>query len=315
MARSKTRPKQHQIDERGQELFRRCLPNHWALREYKPDYGIDYDLEIFRLKNHENNLSANAETLGEHVFIQLKTVTDGVVKGANMYSRSNVEKSEEYLNKEEIISEVSTYRKTVEMEDLITVERMGVGLPLLLVIADLKRETCSFVCVNDYIDKIFMPRFEDYRLTDSRTVHVPATNYVNTDYGTDAIRWYGKRSKMFAAFHRFRFQNDSLKMCNDLFTFHCRARYFAKRIINYDFWDDVEMWKIVNECYQNLYKINEFYDSKDLNKIINCLVEREELNWRDFILMTWRMLASMPNIYEDICREWFLPTPLGDLSS
>jgi len=25
----------------------------------------------------------------------------------------------------------------------------------------------------------------------------------------------------------------------------------------------------------------------------------------------WRQLALLPTIYEEVCREWFLPTPLG----
>ncbi len=33
------------------------------------------------------------------------------------------------------------------------------------------------------------------------------------------------------------------------------------------------------------------------------------------ILELWRRLALLPRNYEDVCREWFLPTPLGFLSS
>jgi hypothetical protein len=40
------RPKQHQIDELAQRVFRDALPAEWVAREQRPDYGIDYLVEI-----------------------------------------------------------------------------------------------------------------------------------------------------------------------------------------------------------------------------------------------------------------------------
>jgi hypothetical protein len=48
--RGKVRSPQHLIDERGQELFRKSLPGTWVLRDYKPDYGLDFSLETFRVR-------------------------------------------------------------------------------------------------------------------------------------------------------------------------------------------------------------------------------------------------------------------------
>lgn len=48
MAKSKQRSQQHLIDEQGQQLLKSSLPLHWVLREYRPDYGLDYALEIFK---------------------------------------------------------------------------------------------------------------------------------------------------------------------------------------------------------------------------------------------------------------------------
>lgn len=47
MARaSKRRVPQHLVDERGIELLRRKIPENWVLREYRPDYGLDFAVEV-----------------------------------------------------------------------------------------------------------------------------------------------------------------------------------------------------------------------------------------------------------------------------
>jgi hypothetical protein len=72
MGESKQRSEQHLIDADGERLLRRLLPRHWVLREYRPDYGLDFALEIFRQPNGSVARHATYETLGEHIFIQLK---------------------------------------------------------------------------------------------------------------------------------------------------------------------------------------------------------------------------------------------------
>jgi hypothetical protein len=49
MATTKQRSEQHLIDQEGERLLRSKLPSHWVLREYRPDYGLDFALEIFKL--------------------------------------------------------------------------------------------------------------------------------------------------------------------------------------------------------------------------------------------------------------------------
>ena len=44
---AKQQSEQHLIDAEGQLLLRSRLPRHWVLREYRPDYGLDFALEIF----------------------------------------------------------------------------------------------------------------------------------------------------------------------------------------------------------------------------------------------------------------------------
>ena len=43
------RPVQHQIDDKACKQFAKCFPGHWVIRPQSHDYGIDFEIEIFRL--------------------------------------------------------------------------------------------------------------------------------------------------------------------------------------------------------------------------------------------------------------------------
>ena len=244
-AEPKKQTEQHLIDAEGQRLLRERLPRHWVLREYRPDYGLDFALEVFEAPKSDGQATGYA-TLGEHIFIQLKTVAAREAKPLQVYSRVNVEKQREVLNTANPSGELHTLRFQLETSELVTVERMGVGLPVLLVVADLSKKKCFFVCLNDYIDKILIPRHKDYRSKASRTIHIPVLNEVGTaELGQVALRWYGKRPKLYAAFQRFVFQAAELRYEEHSRDSARMAKYFASRIASYDFWDDTEMWGLI----------------------------------------------------------------------
>lgn len=322
MNQAKKQTEQHLIDKDGQQLLHAQLPRHWRLREYRPDYGLDYGLELFAEPTMTEKGSSTYETLGEHIFIQLKSVRDPVKGPLALYSRGNVEKQKEVLEKSSLVGTLDTIRFPLEVSELVTVERMGVGVPVLLVVADLSCEKCSFVCLNDYIDKILVPRHEDYKSKASRTIHVPIANDIALEFGQTAIRWYGKRAKLYAAFQRFAFQaaelGDELSSPNTA----QMAEYFATRIASYDFWNNTEMWGLIG-YYGDALKRFLISGTPGIVKIdleavrhyANGKKEREsevlaELRNQE-VLQLWRFLSVLPRNYEDVCREWFLPTALG----
>lgn len=106
---------------------------------------------------------------------------------------------------------------------------MGIAVPVLLVIADLATQRCSFVCLNDYIDKILIPRFKNYRDKQSRTIHIPIYNEIRTDHGLVALRWYAKRPKLLAAFQ--------LRILLD----ECAPRPWKRELVDYEIRTVVEM--------------------------------------------------------------------------
>ncbi|HLA64919.1 MAG TPA: DUF4365 domain-containing protein [Rhodothermales bacterium] len=317
MSRAKQKNHQHAIDKAGQELLRSQLPAHWELRAYQPDYGLDFALEVFSPPDSQRN----SETLGEHIFIQLKSTEEASLAQLKVYGRGNVEKQPEILRRDDLVATVEVARISIETPELVTIERMGTGVPVLLVIADLSRSQCYFVCLNDYIDKILIPRYDNYSEKLSRTIHVPTRNTIGDRViGIAALRWYAKRPKMFAAFQRFVYQYVELQYEGGPMNTPDMARYFARRLSQYDFWDDTEMWEIVGYYGSALKRFLETGDPGLMNRIVDSLADIEdediraeiENHHRNYeILELWRGLSILARQYEDVSREWFLPTALG----
>lgn len=319
MTDAKKQSEQHIIDREGEKLLRAKLPQHWLLRDYRPDYGLDFTIETFKTGVAADGKLKTYETLGEHVFVQLKSVAEAAPAPLTLYGRSNVEKAPEQLDRKDKVAVVDTYRFSLETSELVTVERMGIGVPVLLVIADLANERCSFVCLNDYIDKILIPRHADYRDKASRTIHVPVRNGIGSDLGQVALRWYAKRPKLLAAFQRFTYQYSELQWAEDG-DWRGLANYFARRIAAYDFWDDTEMCVLIAYVAAGLRRFMgtgqpgflkrpaetpEAFDEAALT------AHFEKLD----VFELWRQLSLLPKTYEDVWREWFLPTALGELAS
>jgi hypothetical protein len=120
-------------------------------------------VEVFKTIDSSEGMRPTHETLGEHFFIQPKSIEDSEIRPLTIYGRGNVEKASEQLNREDEVATIDTYQFALEASELMTVERMGIGILVLLVIADLERRQCCFVCLNDNIDKILISRHADYR--------------------------------------------------------------------------------------------------------------------------------------------------------
>jgi Domain of unknown function (DUF4365) len=318
MARAKQRSEQHLIDQQGEQLLRSKLPKQWVVHEYRPDYGLDFTVEVFKFAENSSAANAAYETLGEHFFIQLKSIAAPDVKQLAIFSRGNVEKSHENLNRADKVADIEIYSFQLETSELVTVERMGIAVPVLLVIADLAKQRCSFVCLNDYIDKILIPRYDDYRDKQSRIIHIPTYNEIGTDHGLVALRWYAKRPKLIAAFQRFTYQYSELRWAEHE-DWRGLAKVFAHKIANYDFWNDTEMCGLIECNAAGLQRFMEtgqpgFFKDPTIQEGFDEIEIREHYRKLD-VFELWRQLSLLPKTYEDIWREWFLPTSLGYLTS
>jgi hypothetical protein len=325
MGRSKTMSPQHVIDEEAQQLLRAILPSHWRLRAYQPDYGLDFTLELFQPPPESEGAPQGAfETLGEHLFIQLKGARQASRAKYPVYSRMNVERFGYEERPKKLVSEIDTLPISIEPTELLTVQRMGAGLPVLLVRADLDQHKCYFVCLNDYVDKILLPCHGKDALNHSRTVHIPALNDLgNPAIGHTAVKWYGKRPKLYAAFQKFIYQQAELAWCGENEVERRRlALHCANILLDYDFWHNTPMWKILDyyaAALRSFVKTGSpgltHVNTGELDLYVEGDAEHKRyvLDWlaSQEISQLWHGLTVLPRNYEELCREWFLPTGVG----
>jgi len=316
MARGKMQSEQQVTDEEGQRLLRSVLPSHWRLRDYRPDFGLDFALELFQTRSPDADGPAGAETLGEHLFIQLKSFRSRAPAAFALNERTNVQKTERVVGGGEA-GTLDTYRYPLEREELVTVERMGLGTPVLLVVADLASMRCSFVCLNDYIDRILIPLHADYRSAGRRTVHVPVHNDLSSSYGRRAVGWYGKRAKLIAAFQRFHYQLIELEYARSRDDFMTLAQTFAAKISAYDFWDDANLpVPLIDEgAALRRFIATGSAPSRQDGDPTELPIGHERVVLEEGVLDMWRRLALLGRTLEDVWQEWYLPTALGQMVS
>jgi tetratricopeptide (TPR) repeat protein len=81
------RPRQHIIETISKKAFEKIIPDEWVPRELTPDYGIDYQVEIF----------SEGEATGKSFFVQLKGTDSSPKEGKITYYLEN--KTIEYYSK------------------------------------------------------------------------------------------------------------------------------------------------------------------------------------------------------------------------
>lgn len=308
--KKKQRSMQQIMEEESLPIVKQVLPKEWVIHEYKPDYGIDFVVEVFKYIDTNEEI---AQTLGELFFVQLKSIKTTRTQTIKVYARRNIELGTLQEDKEDS-QEVEVIPFQLETTELATVQAMGAGIPVLLLLVplDMQPSKVFFVCLNDYVDKIILPQDPNYTDKGKKTIYIPLTNEITRDYANlIPLRFYAKRSKFYAAFVKFRFQLEAL----NLFRIGERDEKHDKEwkeitahLINtlkrFDFWETTEMWSIIEPMYKAMLDIEKNLESNNNSEYLEFS-----------ILSFWRQLVNLGNIYEDICREWFLPTYLGILTS
>jgi hypothetical protein len=251
--RSKRRSVQHLIDENAQKLLLSLIPTGWVLRNYRPDYGIDFALEVFQEVSTESQTEI-FETMGEHLFIQLKGQREAKRRILKVYNRYNVEKAVLVEDKTDIVAEIEVIKFSIEVSELVTIQRMGAGLPVILVLVEISSRNCYFLCLNDYIDKILIPKFRgnDYANAKTRTLYIPTYNVLkNPSYSSKILGWYSKRNKLISAFQKMAYQYKELNYLDDTLQRRSLAQHFSKILLRYDFWEDLD-WRILSSLHQDI---------------------------------------------------------------
>lgn len=289
------------MEDESEKLFRNLLPKEWVVRKYKPDYGIDLAIEVFKYLDPEESI---ADTLGEHFLVQLKSMAVTNISTLRVYSHNNVAKSPLKHNKDDFL-DIEVIKCEIDTTELFTIETMGNGTPVILIMATLDTRRVFFVCLNDLIDKVIVPENPDYAEQAQKTIYIPVLNEITSDPATFVpLRFYAKRAKFYSSFVLFEYQRNELVYADSNQIAGERMIHFLRILDRLDIWDDCSMWKIVSDYRDQLSAWRKAYAK---NGITNGLLTDAE--------RIWTGLVSLAHNYEEVCREWFLPTHFSQFLS
>ncbi len=330
----KKRPDSHIVDTVGTQLLRSALPDAWVVRPYQPDYGIDFAVEVF------DPYGEGFVSLGEHFFVQLKSHSEVRWIKKQVHARYNVEKSPLTYDRD-AASEITVIPEPIETAELQLARSMGPAVAFLLAVADTTRSEVYWVCLNDFVDKVLIPENPDLSAQDSHTVYLPNFNRIDrTDSALLPIRFLARRAKLYAAFNRFRYQRHEVYYALDQYRAspdHQTAvsdllrlvDHFLTTVLAYDFWKTTYAWPAIELTHvyteATATLLRRVLSGESLQSIFESrlrnipVADEAKAQLPEFLLAseiqsTFDRLANLGNMFEEICREWFLPTHLGKLA-
>lgn len=244
------------MEDESIQIIKEKLPPHWVIRPYRPDYGIDLSVEVFKLANDNSNQS---EALGEHFFVQVKSVEKMQLHKIKVHPCMNVAKFSREINFEHSKHdpiEIDVLKYSLDTALLSTIQAMGASVVVLLFFVALDVKQVFFLCLNDYIDKILIPDDPLFCNKKSKTIFIPVKNEViNKEKLLVPIRFYAKRAKFYSAFNLFNYQNGALQYCVNPENARSMAIHFIDNLKYLDIWQDVEMWRIMDYYLNKMLKI------------------------------------------------------------
>lgn len=312
------RKKQRSLNQVKEEIsiqvLREKLPEEWVIHSYGADYGIDCVVELFDYIDEDRKI---AETLGENFFVQLKASDSINYSSRRAYGRGNVAKGALSEDKDDFI-DIAVAKFQLEMPEILTIQSMGVAIPVLLILVDTNTKKAFFICLNDYIDKILIPEDPDYASKASKTIYIPLANEIlTTEDSLVPLRAYGKRSKMYGAFGTFHYQLKEIWRIQgraaapyrmELDQAVAMIKTFVEVSLRQDVWSGHEFWDPMSWSHSELSELK-------------CKLEKgiKPEDYDQFLIFCsdyiWHRLTNLANMYEELVREWFMPTYLAQLTS
>jgi uncharacterized protein DUF4365 len=302
-ARRKRRSFQQIMEDDSGKMLRAVLPPEWVIHGYAPDYGVDGTVEVFEFVDEDGRY---AETLGEMFLFQLKSVGTCDVQPLQLHPRYNVEKGP-YRRTDGDPVDVEVIAFQLDTDELLTIEGIGSGLVVCLFLVCLDSGRVFFVNLTDYVDKILTPESPDWRDQRSKVIHVPVLNELTPRTPLlDALRFYGARPKLMGAFAKIHFQwaelgHGRLEHAPD--AWHAMAAHFVETLLRLDVWDQ-PAWALLTEGHEQLEAVRGYLGETDPSSVDQAAV-----------VDLWFRLDTIARTWEEVAREWGLPTQLGHISS
>lgn len=321
--RPKRKSESHIIEKKSLKIVNDILPEFWTIREYKPDYGIDLSIELFEKK--DSGEKRIYDTLGEHLFVQVKGVEDIHSSIIKIKKRNNIENSP--LIEEDIMGEIEVIKFSIDTNELFTVNRMGSTIPVILFVVDVINDKIYFVCLNDYIEKVILPQTPNFfsLKQETKTIFIPKINLISKDFNTlNPLFFYSKRPKFYSLFNKIGYQKNELNFCDEQILIK-RCKYYSELLLRFDVWEN-SVWPILTHFKEVLdqfrttdnivigladgVKLEENIKEWEYGLEGKLYTQKEVMNFMH-LHSTWNQMDNMKNVYESMCREWYLPTALG----
>jgi len=319
MAQKKQRVFQHIMEDDSYQIVKENLPREWVIRDFnRPDYGIDLVIELFEKINNQSS-----ETLGEFLYVQVKSVKELKIKKEKVFPVGNVSKGFWREDQSEYM-EIDVVKFILDTNSIFSVQSLGASISFILFVVDINTRNVYFICLNDYIDKILLPKNPNYLNQNAVTITIPVQNNLrDTIISRSALEFYGKRSKLLSAFSQFTYQKNELSYLTDyqkLQKYKGRdeiskehlnmerniikqVSYFIVQIEHLEIWN-YNSWEVLHSAKMDILSVKE------------NLIEYEDFNFTiQKINSTWTKLANINNMYEELTREWFLPKFLSIMTS
>lgn len=304
VARGKRRVRQHEMEESSEVRLRQLLPDAWVVHDYAPDYGIDKVIEVFEPLATSPTIS---ETHGQHLMVQLKSADSCTPTTVNVHARSNVAKPPTLFRIDGESAEISVFRFQIDTDTLATAARMGAAAPVVLILVCLDTGRAFFVCLNDLIDKVLDPEEPGWRMQANKTISVPERNEITDDprgIGLTNLRFYSKREKLHGFFNLVAYQFHEMQCLRGLPAPRATITGWAHQLLGLEVWDTPE-WAIMLDYHAELQSFRtkvEDHNNPDLAVF-------------DAAFHLWCRLDALSSTFEELCREWCLPTLLAQYLS
>ena len=283
-------------------------------------------------------------TLGEHFFVQLKSRSRVQWVTKEIHARRNVERSPLKYDRRQS-SRMRVLAETLDTAELQLARAMGPANPLVFVVADTTHSTVHWVCLSDFVDKVLVPETgQGLSSQGSHTVYLPEFNRMDlTDDALSPLRLVARRGKLYSAFNRFRYQRNEVQFALERWATGGThpledpdllglVSHLLGAVLAYDFWETTHAWRPIEDVHMRAETTAAMVAQAIAGDSLDSIfARRSELlsvstpskpteDLRRFLFVsdietTFDQLANLGNMFEDVCREWSLPTYLGMLTS
>lgn len=305
----------------GEKLVASAMPEQWLVRKLDQDFGIDLHVEAFEWAKDDPTA---ADTLGEHFFVQVKSQAKLKTVFKALPTRKNVAKyplakSTEPGIEEEVVACV------LEVGELMTIEAMGSATPVILCVAAMESKTVYYLCLNDYISKVLLPTNPNYTAQQHVTVHVPMRNVLDRDDPSIAYLWLlARRSKFYSAFNTFSYQAHELAIAADQVLAFVdmlgsdqadpplqilnMLEVFLSGNLRLDIWHPAGpgQWPPLDDVRESFELL-----ASELPSLRRPMSGDQLMQLSMRLVGTFDRAANLGRMYEEIAREWRLPTELA----